>query len=138
MTIFLIFLGLTTLNGTTLTSRVQLSLFYFVLILKVLQFQKAVAVMVTALRVILALEAVMISLVAWFLASWGAEEVANRNWWYFAAFPLAILYSSLLEGKGGIVRASESQLTSESKEIEMQDLSQRSLSKRDEPEAERA
>ena len=96
MAVFLIFLGLTTLNGTTITSKVQLTLFYLLLILKVLKFQKTILILVAMLRVILILEAVMVSLIAWFLSSWGAEEIANRNWWYFAAFPLAILSSSLL------------------------------------------
>jgi hypothetical protein len=42
MTIFLIFLGLTTLNGTTITSRLQLLLFYALLIFKVMHFPRAV------------------------------------------------------------------------------------------------
>lgn len=72
MAIFLIFLGLTTLNGTTITSKVQLALFYFLLILKVVKFQKSILILVAMLRVILVLEAVMVSLIAWFLSSWGA------------------------------------------------------------------
>jgi hypothetical protein len=96
MTLFLIFLGLTTLNGTTLTSKVQLSLFYMMLVLKVLHFPRVIDFLVTVLKVLLVIEAVMISLIAWFLASWGADEISNRSWWYFATFPLTILFSSLL------------------------------------------
>ncbi len=42
MAIFLIFLGLTTLNGTTITSHLQLFLFYALLIFKVMHLPKAV------------------------------------------------------------------------------------------------
>ena len=134
MAIFLIFLGLTTLNGTTITSKVQLALFYFLLILKVVKFQKSILILVAMLRVILVLEAVMVSLIAWFLSSWGAQEIANRNWWYFAAFPLSILSSSLLLDKEEVARVSRSQLISESQEIEMQDLSSKRHSKSYDPE----
>jgi hypothetical protein len=117
MAIFLIFLGLTTLNGTTVTSRVQLVIFYLLLICKVMHLPRAVKIIVSFLRVLLGIEAAMASIVSWFLSSWGAGEVANRSWWYFAAFPLAILYSSLLAGKETTLRPSNSQLTSESREI---------------------
>jgi hypothetical protein len=73
--------------------------------------------MVSVLRVVLGVEAAMASVVAWLLTSWGAGEVANRNWWYFAAFPMAILYSSLLSGKDIALGSSNSQLTSESREF---------------------
>lgn len=73
--------------------------------------------MVRVTRVLLVLEAVMVSLIAWLLGNWGAEEIANRSWWYFAAFPLSILNSSLLLDKYPLKRASNSQITSDSKEI---------------------
>ncbi len=73
--------------------------------------------MVSCLRVLLGVEAAMASVVAWLLTSWGAGEVANQSWWYFAAFPMAILYSSLLSGKEIGCQPSNSQLTSESREF---------------------
>lgn len=117
MTIFLIFLGLTTLNGTTITSRIQLAIFYTLLICKVMYIPRAVEIIVSFLRVFLGIEAAMVSIVVWFISSWGAEEVVNRSWWYLAAFPMAILYSSLLSGKEASAGTSNSQLTSESREI---------------------
>lgn len=52
MTIFLIVLGLTTLNGKSLSSEIQLLFFFTVLICKVMNFSEAVNLIVKILRIV--------------------------------------------------------------------------------------
>ena len=52
MTIFLILLGLTTLNGKSLSSEIQLLFFFIILICKVMNFLDAVNLIMKILRII--------------------------------------------------------------------------------------
>jgi hypothetical protein len=128
LTIFLMLFGLTTLNGQHISARVQLLFFFAMLIFKVMHFTQTVIFLTKAFRVILSIEALMVSAIVWRIVPWGQEEVTNQSWWFIASFPMAILCTSLLLDDEDIKSDSESLLTeSKSMDIELEDFSKREI-----------
>ncbi len=93
MTIFLMFLGLTTLNGKHISSYVQLFLFFLMLTIKTLIPSRLNKYVILGIKIILSIEALVLGLITWSVVNWQIE-LNNTSWWFLASFPLAVLYLS--------------------------------------------
>lgn len=109
--IFLICLGLTSMNSLYVIKGLQLGIFYLVLILEYLELQRPFLTIVKVYRFILPVGVVWLASGSFLIGEEWSEshhnDISNQNWWYYLSFTMGIFYSSLLSDIGKVENLDE-------------------------------